>query len=281
MSNDNLGVLSILSTAYDRRKETVNEVLAAGDLDFLETQKTASAQQSPQNTSPDAEYYTKLAQACYVAAEGEESAAFTRAQQQKVAEAKKGKGQPASSIGPNDNEVRTVSEGHVDIPTASKVTSENGPLVNEGQNRPENNKKRPGLQITETSNGLDKASSALFLQKAAQYFVPLGTNAAAKGQPASSVGPRDNETGTISSNVSGGRLNGSPMHVARLTAQELEADAQSSLFPFSEPQAHEITAESGRGAGPHTSAKDGPFPNKTASAQFLKQAASAFGGSRE
>ena len=24
MSNDNLGVLSILSTAYDRRKETVN-----------------------------------------------------------------------------------------------------------------------------------------------------------------------------------------------------------------------------------------------------------------
>lgn len=273
MSNQqqsSLGILNILSTAYELNKQTIKEASRAGDLSLSQGQeKQASPNQTPaENERLD--YMLRLGQTCGVVGETLEKSASGRAMSQ-----------PASSHGPRDNEIQTVHAGHFKPTTAAMKTGRTGMETDQyGKNYVGTDEPRTGLAYTQGSSALPKTAASDFLQKAA-FEYQLGTNGKASGQPASTLGARDNETGSISSNISRGFLSGSPMRVAHLTAQELAADAQSRDFPFNEPQAHEITAESGLGAGNIEGASDGPTPNKTASsAKGFLMALAQKGGAR-
>ena len=257
-----LGIFQQLASAEQQNALYVKEAAARGSLPVETDQsKVASAQPQTQSGGYDVGRLSKIASAVGIGAD----LLLKQANETGPAAA-----QPASNVGPSDNESQSQSTGQHLQPSqqtsiyngmSGKMEDVNHMATNENNSQPT----APG------ASGLGKEAhrrAQIDFLKAAASGMTVGVGSSGRGaaQPASSVGPADDEDRKIPHSFNGSYNNGSNEQIAQTRAQNLAAQHKRELFPLTEPAYNDINVESGDGAGPHGGSND-PRPSKTAAAQ--------------
>lgn len=285
-----LGIFNALANAREANHQAVKQASARGHLPAQVPEQTKQASAQPQGAAltEDAQRREALLKCASL---NDTAADLITVQIQKQAS---GTGpaavQPASSLGPADNENMVVPRGQYNPSEARKYKTGTHGFEDDGfgSNHIETNEtNKPDLGYTASSDGLGKKAPGPTAKQAAAWLKSLakqaergnpeshqvGNSGTASGQPASTLGARDDEAAKLPNTEAHSRAthNRSSWDVGHTNAQDAEARAKSHEFPLTEPQSHDINSQSGWGSGPTTSAGKGPEPNKTASVAALRQ----------